>query len=245
MQSSILWRRLLGVDHTIIDGVELDDQAGVLVCRVRPAKRARGRCGICWRRSPGYDAGGGRRRWRGLDLGTMRVFLEAEAPRVSCRVHGVVVASVPWARHGAGHTYEFDAQIAWLVTQCSKSAACQLMRIAWRSVGSIIERHWNDLSKEQDRFARLRRIGIDEISYRGWCGSAWCVAATTGSPNRLRRRRRTGRARSSRTCGRHPSPQRCGSEANRLDGVERSAVDHERSTGHYRGTREPPRWNGP
>jgi len=40
------------------------------------------------------------------------------------------------------------------------------MRIAWRSVGSIIERHWNDLSKEQDRFAGLRRIGIDEISYR-------------------------------------------------------------------------------
>jgi len=96
----------------------------------------------------------------------MKVFLEAEAPRVSCRVHGVVVASVPWARHGAGHTYEFDAQIAWLVTQCSKSAASELMRIAWRSVGSIIERYWSDVSKEQDRFAGLRRIGIDEISYK-------------------------------------------------------------------------------
>jgi transposase len=36
----------------------------------------------------------------GLDAGTMRVYLEADAPRVSCAEHGVVVAAVPWARHG-------------------------------------------------------------------------------------------------------------------------------------------------
>ena len=48
--------------------------------------------------------------------------LEAEAPRVSCRVHGPTVAAVPWARHGAGHTRVFDEQVAWLATQCSKTA---------------------------------------------------------------------------------------------------------------------------
>jgi hypothetical protein len=30
------------------------------------------------------------------------VALEADAPRVACRTHGVTVAQVPWARHGAG-----------------------------------------------------------------------------------------------------------------------------------------------
>ena len=40
----------------------------------------------------------------GLDLGTVRVFLEADAPRVHCREHGLTVAAVPWARHDAGHT---------------------------------------------------------------------------------------------------------------------------------------------
>ena len=38
---------------------------------------------------------------RGLDLGTVRVQLEADAPRVNCPVHGPTVVAVPWARHGA------------------------------------------------------------------------------------------------------------------------------------------------
>lgn len=49
--------------------------------------------------APGYDRGEGRRRWRHLDLGVVRSFIEAEAPRVRCPEHGVVVAWVPWARH--------------------------------------------------------------------------------------------------------------------------------------------------
>lgn len=64
--------------------------------------------------------------------------------RLQCPDHGVVVAHVPWARHGAGHTHAFDEQVAWLATKCSKSAACELMRIAWRTVGSIITRVWAD-----------------------------------------------------------------------------------------------------
>ncbi|WP_162164577.1 transposase family protein, partial [Intrasporangium chromatireducens] len=92
-------------------------------------------------------------------LGTVQVVLEADAPRVECREHGPTVAAVPWARHGAGHTYEFDEQVAWLVTQTSKSAVTELMRIAWRTVGSIIARVWADTERLHDRFAGLRRIG--------------------------------------------------------------------------------------
>ena len=40
------------------------------------------------------------------------------------------------------------------------------MRIAWRTVGAIITRVWADIEPLQDRFAGLRRIGIDEISYK-------------------------------------------------------------------------------
>jgi transposase len=78
----------------------------------------------------------------------------------------VVVAAVPWARHGAGHPYVFDEQGAWLATQCSRSAVTELMRIAWRTVGSIISRVWADVEQLHDRFAGLRRVGIDEISYK-------------------------------------------------------------------------------
>jgi len=66
--------------------------------------------------------------------------LGADAPRVSCRRHGVVVAAVPWARHGAGHTYAFDDTVAWLTVRCSKTAVRELMRVGWRTVGPIITR---------------------------------------------------------------------------------------------------------
>ena len=40
------------------------------------------------------------------------------------------------------------------------------MRIAWRTVGAIIDRVWKDTAKTFDPFANLTRIGIDEISYK-------------------------------------------------------------------------------
>lgn len=166
MRDVSLWRSLLGVEKAVLERVEFDEDALVLVAHVRPSARQRGRCGVCGRRSPGYDAGPGRRRWRTLDLGTIRAELEAATPRVRCREHGVVVAAVPWARHGAGHTYAFDDQVAWLATQASRSTVTELMRIAWRTAGSIIARVWDDVDAAHDRFAGLRRIGIDEISYK-------------------------------------------------------------------------------
>jgi transposase len=114
----------------------------------------------------GYDRGEGRRRWRTLDLGAVRAVLEADAPRVSCPEHGVVVAAVRWARHGAGHTRAFDDTVAWLAVQCSKTAVTELMRIAWRTVGAVITRVSADIEASVDRLAGLRRIGIDEISYK-------------------------------------------------------------------------------
>jgi len=155
----------LGVQNTVIEDVEFDEDAQVVLAHVRP-RAGRGRCGVCGARAPWYDLGRGRRRWRALDLGTIEVFVEADAPRVNCRVHGPTVRQVPWARHGAGHTHAFDAQVAWLAVHCSKTAIVELMRIAWRTVGSIITRVWADTAAGIDPFAGLTRIGIDEISYK-------------------------------------------------------------------------------
>ena len=165
VRNATLWAVLLGVENVVIEGVEYDEEQRVLVACVRPSRRAASRCGRCQRRAPGYDRGEGRRRWRALDLGTIPVLLEADAPRVRCRVHGPTVRSVPWARHAAGHTRAFDEQVAWLATQCSKSAVVELMRVAWRTVGAILARVWADVEAVHDRYAGLRRIGIDEISY--------------------------------------------------------------------------------
>jgi transposase len=96
----------------------------------------------------------------------VKVFLEADAPRVSCRAHGVTVAAVPWARHGARQTRALEDTVAWLATQCSKTAVTKLLRITWRTVGGIIARVVADIDCQVDRLEGLKRIGIDEISYK-------------------------------------------------------------------------------
>jgi transposase len=165
VQSKRVWARALGIERgVVIEEVREGCEVIVVACRLR--KNAARRCGICERRSGRYDPGEGRRRWRALDAGTTKVFIEADAPRVRCRDHGVVVASVPWARHGVGHSRGFDDQVAWLVTHTSKSAVVELMRVAWRTVGAIAARVVADARAAVDPFDELTRIGIDEISYR-------------------------------------------------------------------------------
>ena len=137
-----------------------------MVVHVRPRRSTKRRCGRCGVRAPGYDQGEGRRNWRTLDLGTLVCHLQADSPRVNCPEHGPTVAQVPLARHGAGHTREFDDQLAWLVTHTAKSTVVDLMRVAWRTVGSIISRVVEDGRAAHDPFDNLTRIGIDEISYK-------------------------------------------------------------------------------
>ena len=166
MQNNRVWERACGLKATFVEGVRFDEAGDAIVVSARPDARARGRCGRCGRRSPGYDSGDGRRRWRALDAGTTRVFIEADAPRVDCRTHGETVAQVPWARHGVGHTRDFDAMAAWLAVRTSKSATCQLLRVAWRTIGAIVTRVNDEVEARVDRLEGLRRIGIDEISYK-------------------------------------------------------------------------------
>jgi len=160
-----VWARLLGLRRAVIEDVGIGEE-GEIVIVARPNWRERDRCGICRRRSPGFDLGDGRRRWRALDLGTTMAFVEAGAPRVTCRRHGVVVCAVPWARHDSRFTRAFEDQTAWLAVHCSKTAVAQLMRIAWRTVGGICERVAEEAAREVDRLANLKRVGIDEISHR-------------------------------------------------------------------------------
>ena len=156
---------MIGVeDRTVIEDIEFVEDDETVVVHVRPRRPKKRRCGRCEQLAPGYDGGDGRRRWRGLDLGTVKVVLEADAPRVECPEHGVVVAAVPWARHGAGFTRDFEDQTAWLATHASKLAITRLLRIAWVTVGRIIARVVSERGAGVDPLEGLTRIGIDEIA---------------------------------------------------------------------------------
>ena len=164
MRGIRVWARLLGLARAVVEDVFLDEEA-VVVC-VRPRAREQGRCPLCRRRCPGYDWGEGRRRWRALDLGTTKAYIEAEAPRVECKRHGVIVAAVPWARHDSSFTTAFDDQVAWLAVNTSARAVAALMRTTWRAVGGICRRVSDEARAQRDLLSDLRRLGFDEISVR-------------------------------------------------------------------------------
>lgn len=109
MRKERIWARLLGLERTVVEGVDVGDD-GHVVAAVRAHHLDLDRCGVCGRRCPGFDRGERRRRWRALDLGTTITQVEAEAPRVRCPEHGVVVCRVPWARHDSRFTRAFEQQ---------------------------------------------------------------------------------------------------------------------------------------
>jgi transposase len=158
---------MLVLPRTVVESAWFDESVQAWIVVVRPHRRWRHRCPHCRRRCPRYDNGAGPRRWRALNVGACRAFVQADAPRVRCAEHGVVVAAVPWARHGAGHTRAFDDQVAWLVRHTSKAAVAELMQTTWRTVGQIVTRVVADADAAAgDRLAGVRRIGIDEVSYK-------------------------------------------------------------------------------
>lgn len=172
MREASMILRALGVERAVVKGIEwqtpdwLFPEEPQLIVRLRPVRSERQRCPHCGRRCPGYDAGEGERRWRAPDFGLVRVLVAAPAPRVRCMEHGVVVARVPWARHNSGFTQAFEDTVAWLVVRTDKSTLANLLRIAWRSVGAILERVTSSVRGSFDPLADLARIGIDEVSYR-------------------------------------------------------------------------------
>ena len=166
MSKRRIWKRLLGVEQVVVEDWDIEETLGRVVVRVRPSRKAGGRCARCGRRAPTYDQGAGLRRWRGLDLGTAKVMIEAVAVRVRCHEHGVLVAAVPWARPGSAFTRDFEDQTAWLAVHTNRTAVSELMRVAWRTVGRIVETVGEEARARVDLLSDLRRIGIDEVSYR-------------------------------------------------------------------------------
>jgi transposase len=167
---SRLIKGLLNVKDIIVKDVKFELENGVtevLVVSVNLPKRKRNRCPECGKKCSGYDEGNGTTRWRALDLGIMKVYIEAPAPRIMCKKHGVLVAKVPWARHDSWFTYDFEQTVAWLVRQSNHTVVSNLMRIDWRTVGSIVSRVVKDIEDcMPNRYDNLARIGIDETSYK-------------------------------------------------------------------------------
>jgi transposase len=169
MHTKALVKRLLKIDKTVIENVcfEAANDEEILIVKVHPFVRDKFRCPHCGKRCQGYDSSKKLRRWRSLDLGSTRVYIEAAAPRINCREHGVIVAKVPWARHSSGYTYDFEKAVTWMTLHATAQDVADYYRIEWRMVGSIAQRVQESMEElSPSRFDNLEAIGIDETSYK-------------------------------------------------------------------------------
>jgi len=157
-----LLRKLIGVSQIYVGRVE-STEAGLEV-HVRPSWRYP-RCATCGRRAPRYDQRPARR-WRHVPWGGCKVWLVYAPRRVQCRDCGIGSEQVPWADAGPGRfTRAMEEMAAWLATVTDRTATQALLGTSWRAVGTMIERVVAR-GLDPERLSNLRRIGIDEFSYR-------------------------------------------------------------------------------
>lgn len=106
------------------------------------------------------------RRWRHLAIWGSRVDLVGSVRRLRCPTCRTVrTEEVPWARPGSAFTRQFEDAVGLLAQKLNHTEVAELTGISWKTVGSIAERLVGELLNPS-RFENLRRIGVDEISYR-------------------------------------------------------------------------------
>jgi len=162
MRAITLLRRLLALKQTCVTAFEITEWG--LEVEVAPTTRVP-YCSACMRRARHvYDHR--LREWRHLDFAGMEVTLKYQQRRVACRRCDEVHAElVPWAEPGSRFTRDFENQAAYFAQVMDRTTTSRMLRIAWRTVGQIIERVVARLGPT-DRLEDLEYIGLDELSYR-------------------------------------------------------------------------------
>lgn len=161
MRIKSLLRELLGLEDTRIVDATFDDEG--LVIDVEPAWR-RPRCQKCDRSCGTKDRQQGRT-WRHLDLAGMVFKLRHDTRRTKCPKCGVLVEKLPWADPGSWFTRAFEDSLAYMAQRCDQTTVSGMMRVAWETVGNVIQRVMARHQTE-DLLEGLTIIGVDELSYR-------------------------------------------------------------------------------
>jgi transposase len=164
MRDKELYAQILGIRSPWqVADVELLPSAGEVKVYVEPEADAVFTCPICGTASPGYDKR--QRQWRHLDTCQYKTILVADVPRIQCKEHGVVTASVPWAEPGSGFTALYEALVIDWLKEASTQAVSRQLKLSWNAIDGIMQRA---VKRGLSRRAKQspKQIGIDETAFR-------------------------------------------------------------------------------
>ena len=137
MRVTTALKRLLRLPGASVIDVSFTGDGVVVTVRLRRRRRV---CSGCGQTGPLEIHGRRIKRWRHLDLGASRCWIECELRLLRCPDCGVRLEAVPWARPGAHHTRDFEDVVAWLAQQMAFAPIARLLRIGWHTIGPIVER---------------------------------------------------------------------------------------------------------
>jgi transposase len=124
---------------------------------------SRFKCPQCGEPCPVYDTS--TKKYRHLDFFHHKAFISARVPRISCPQHGVLQASVPWARPGSGFTLYFEGLALFLAPHMAVKHLARLFGIhdtrLWRMIRSLVEE-----ARAMVDHSTVRRMAFDETAGR-------------------------------------------------------------------------------
>jgi len=84
---------------------------------------------------------------------------------VRCAEHGVHQVALPWARPGSGFTLLFEALVMALAKQMPIAALAAVVGEHDTRVWRIVH-HYVDRARARQDLSPIRRLGVDETSFR-------------------------------------------------------------------------------
>lgn len=163
---------IIGYDKIKVHSFEMETEPyhedTIFVAKVELYKAEQYRCPICSSKCGKYGYQKRRtKRWRSLDMGKNKFYIECEMPRCICEQHGVRTAHIPWAFPDSDYTYAFDMQVAYCAAMQATNFVARRYRIKWGTVGNCVKRVQKNIPFFQPmNFKSLRKIAIDETSYK-------------------------------------------------------------------------------
>ncbi|MGI9016109.1 MAG: helix-turn-helix domain-containing protein, partial [Euzebya sp.] len=127
MRATTVFNKLLQLVGVWVTGVEFVAEDDVVFVDVRLRRRLLV-CPHCgWSTAARHNWQANPSTWRALDFGTWRVMVRCRLRRLACApCSTVVVEMVPFARHRARFTRDFEDLVAWLVAHTDKTAVTRL-----------------------------------------------------------------------------------------------------------------------
>jgi len=162
MDECTLFSKVLGLTGAwTVESVVLDEARGQVEVQVAYEDDGEWSCPECGGAARRHDVR--RRKWRHLDTCQYLTFVTAEIPRVACSEHGVRQLKVPWSEPGSRFTALFEVVVLSWLREASISAVARQWRLSWDQVDGILARAVRR-GLARRRLAKLRRLGVDEVS---------------------------------------------------------------------------------